>query len=100
MSINTLLYVPPLDLKYLSLFTAIESPERGKTEMTNIKKFPSKENRVEHEYYLENCAGCHEAIAENESYTEIVMTSVSGKNKKHIALCDECAEEARRHGVI
>lgn len=68
--------------------------------MANIKKFPSKENRVEHVYEFDSCAGCHEAIADNDFFTEIVMTSVSGKKKKHIALCDECAEEAKHHGVI
>lgn len=66
--------------------------------MAKIHEFPTKEKRVNRIYEFDYCAGCKHPIDQSEEFTVIVMPS--GTNEKHIALCDECAEEAKHHGVI
>lgn len=70
------------------------------TKKKKVIQFPAKENRPKHIYETRACAGCQKDIAEDEIYTEIVMTSENGKEKKHIALCDSCADVAKYHGAL
>ena len=65
--------------------------------MAKIHEFP-KEKRVNRIYELDFCAGCKNPIDQNEEFTVVVLPSST--SEKHIALCDECAEEARKHGVF
>ena len=58
--------------------------------MSNISKFPSDDKRPNHTYNYDKCAGCGKPIADDEPFTEIIMTSNDGMTKKHIALCQEC----------
>lgn len=66
--------------------------------MAKIHEFPTKEKRVNRIYEFDYCAGCKNPIDQSEEFTVVVLPS--GVSEKHIALCDECAEEARKHGVI
>lgn len=67
--------------------------------MNNKINFPSKENRPRHEYHFDNCAGCQKPIADDEAFTEVVMTDIDGMRKNHIALCSKCDKSARKHGA-
>lgn len=69
--------------------------------MAKLYEFP-KEKRVNRIYELDFCAGCKNPIDPFEDLTKdfTVIVLPSGKGEKHIVLCEECAEEARKHGVI
>lgn len=63
--------------------------------MNKITKFPHE--KKDHIYKLEQCAGCHRDIKDGEAITEVSLPYE--KKVEHIALCDECADVSREHGV-
>lgn len=65
--------------------------------MAKLYEFP-KEKRVNRIYDFDYCKGCNIPIDQNEEFTVVIMSN--GTNEKHIALCDRCAEEAKKHGII
>lgn len=62
--------------------------------MGNVKKL----NTPQHKYNTKKCAGCDKLIS--EEYTEIGLPSPDGMEVEHIALCEVCADEARKEGII
>lgn len=62
--------------------------------------FPDADNRPKHIYETDTCAGCNKTFSFDEVFTQIVMTSVDGMEKKHIALCNRCERIAEQYGAF
>lgn len=68
--------------------------------VNKVKQFPRKQDRPEHVYMFDTCIGCHKEIGDTERFAEIVMESVDGMKKNHVALCERCDSIAERNGVF
>ena len=55
-------------------------------------------NKRKREYHLDQCAGCHKDIQEEEGYFEVVLPY--DDYDKYIALCEKCGKTARKQGIF
>ena len=62
--------------------------------------FPNADKRPRHIYDTDTCAGCKKTFFFDEVFTQVVMTSVDGMEKEHIALCNRCECIAEQQGAF
>jgi len=55
----------------------------------------------ERTYKIDNCAGCGNEIKNGEEYHQVVLPSSDNDIEvTHIALCNECYKESKKHGIF
>lgn len=62
--------------------------------------FPDADKRPRHIYDTNTCAGCKKIFFFDEVFTQVVMTSVDGMEKRHVALCNRCERIAEQQGAF